>query len=126
MDTRIATEADLDGLTATLTAAFESDPLWVLGPFKPPRIWRFGGASISPAPCVTAVCGCGATTPPHRSGFPRAAGEQAMSQENVEIVRAGEDGTTGGTNPKPAEDGKARPRPIRPQPGRCKWQRRCG
>jgi ribosomal protein S18 acetylase RimI-like enzyme len=28
MDTRVATEDDLDGLTATLTAAFESDPLW--------------------------------------------------------------------------------------------------
>jgi ribosomal protein S18 acetylase RimI-like enzyme len=28
METRVATEADLDGLTATLAAAFEADPLW--------------------------------------------------------------------------------------------------
>jgi len=28
MDSRVATMADLDGLTATLTAAFQTDPLW--------------------------------------------------------------------------------------------------
>jgi ribosomal protein S18 acetylase RimI-like enzyme len=37
MDTRIATEADLDGLTATLTAAFESDPLWGTWAFPDPE-----------------------------------------------------------------------------------------
>jgi ribosomal protein S18 acetylase RimI-like enzyme len=45
MDTRIATEADLDGLTATLTAAFESDPLWGTWAFPDPEDlavwWRF-------------------------------------------------------------------------------------
>jgi ribosomal protein S18 acetylase RimI-like enzyme len=45
MDTRIATEADLDGLTATLTAAFESDPLWGRWAFPDPEDlavwWRF-------------------------------------------------------------------------------------
>jgi ribosomal protein S18 acetylase RimI-like enzyme len=37
MDTRTATEADLDGLTATLTAAFESDPLWGTWAFPDPE-----------------------------------------------------------------------------------------
>jgi GNAT superfamily N-acetyltransferase len=45
MDTRIATEADLDGLTATLTAAFENDPLWGAWAFPDPEDlavwWRF-------------------------------------------------------------------------------------
>ena len=45
MDTRIATEADLDGLTATLTAAFERDPLWGTWAFPDPADlavwWRF-------------------------------------------------------------------------------------
>jgi ribosomal protein S18 acetylase RimI-like enzyme len=45
MDTRIATEADLDGLTATLTAAFEGDPLWGGWAFPDPEDlavwWRF-------------------------------------------------------------------------------------
>jgi ribosomal protein S18 acetylase RimI-like enzyme len=45
MDTRIATEADLDGLTATLSAAFENDPLWGAWAFPDPEDlavwWRF-------------------------------------------------------------------------------------
>jgi ribosomal protein S18 acetylase RimI-like enzyme len=45
MDIRIATEADLDGLTATLTAAFETDPLWGTWAFPDPDDlavwWRF-------------------------------------------------------------------------------------
>jgi GNAT superfamily N-acetyltransferase len=45
MDPRIATEADLDGLTATLTAAFENDPLWGGWAFPDPEDlavwWRF-------------------------------------------------------------------------------------
>ena len=45
MDSRIATEADLDGLTATLTAAFETDPLWGTWAFPDPEDlavwWRF-------------------------------------------------------------------------------------
>jgi GNAT superfamily N-acetyltransferase len=43
MDARVATEADLDGLTATLTAAFEADPLWGSWAFPDPAdlaVWQ--------------------------------------------------------------------------------------
>jgi ribosomal protein S18 acetylase RimI-like enzyme len=56
MDTRIATEADLDGLTATLTAAFESDPLWGTWAFPDPEDlaiwWRFYIGSALRYRCV--------------------------------------------------------------------------
>lgn len=56
MDTRIATEADLDGLTATLTAAFESDPLWGSWAFPDPEDlavwWRFYLSSALRYRCV--------------------------------------------------------------------------
>lgn len=45
MPTRIATDADLDALTATLTAAFQADPLWGSWAFPDARDlavwWRF-------------------------------------------------------------------------------------
>jgi ribosomal protein S18 acetylase RimI-like enzyme len=45
METRVATAEDLEGLTATLTAAFESDPLWGRWAFPDPDDlavwWRF-------------------------------------------------------------------------------------
>jgi ribosomal protein S18 acetylase RimI-like enzyme len=56
MDTRIATEADLDGLTTTLTAAFESDPLWGSWAFPNPEDlavwWRFYLSSALRYSCV--------------------------------------------------------------------------
>lgn len=56
MDTRIATEADLDGLTATLTAAFESDPLWGSWAFPDSEDlavwWRFYLSSALRYRCV--------------------------------------------------------------------------
>jgi ribosomal protein S18 acetylase RimI-like enzyme len=56
MDTRTATEADLDGLTATLTAAFESDPLWGTWAFPDPEDlavwWRFYIGSALRYRCV--------------------------------------------------------------------------
>jgi ribosomal protein S18 acetylase RimI-like enzyme len=56
MDTRIATEADLDGLTATLTAAFEGDPLWGSWAFPDPEDlavwWRFYLSSALRYRCV--------------------------------------------------------------------------
>ena len=56
MDIRVATEADLDGLTATLTAAFETDPLWGEWAF-PDRDdlevwWRFYIAAALRYSCV--------------------------------------------------------------------------
>ncbi len=56
MRIRIATEADLEGLTATLTAAFQSDPLWGRWAFLDPKDlavwWRFYIASALRYPCV--------------------------------------------------------------------------
>jgi ribosomal protein S18 acetylase RimI-like enzyme len=56
MDTRIATAADLDGLTATLTAAFETDPLWGGWAFPDPKDlavwWRFHIGSALRYSCV--------------------------------------------------------------------------
>jgi ribosomal protein S18 acetylase RimI-like enzyme len=56
MDTRTATEADLDGLTATLTAAFKSDPLWGTWAFPDPEDlavwWRFYIGSALRYRCV--------------------------------------------------------------------------
>jgi GNAT superfamily N-acetyltransferase len=55
MKTRVANGSDLDGLTATLTAAFESDPLWGWA-FPDPRDlavwWRFVIGSALRYPCV--------------------------------------------------------------------------
>jgi GNAT superfamily N-acetyltransferase len=55
MNTRTAADADLDGLTATLTAAFETDPLWSWA-FPDPKDlavwWRFLIASALRYPCV--------------------------------------------------------------------------
>jgi GNAT superfamily N-acetyltransferase len=56
MQPRTATEADLDGLTATLTAAFQADPLW--GQWAFPNAedlaawWRFYIESALRYPCV--------------------------------------------------------------------------
>jgi GNAT superfamily N-acetyltransferase len=56
MDTRIATEVDLDGLTTTLTAAFDSDPLWGTWAFPNPEDlavwWRFYLCSALRYRCV--------------------------------------------------------------------------
>jgi GNAT superfamily N-acetyltransferase len=58
--TRIATDADLDGLTATLTAAFRTDPLWGSWAFPDPKDlavwWRFYLGNALRYPCVW-VCG---------------------------------------------------------------------
>jgi GNAT superfamily N-acetyltransferase len=55
MRTRIATGADLDGLTAVLTAAFVTDPLWSWA-FPDPKDlaiwWRFVIGSALRYPCV--------------------------------------------------------------------------
>ena len=56
METRVATDADLDGLTATLAAAFETDPLW--GEWAFPDLahltvwWRFYIAAALRYSCV--------------------------------------------------------------------------
>jgi GNAT superfamily N-acetyltransferase len=56
MHPRIATAADLDGLTATLTAAFAADPLWGCWAFPDPKDlavwWRFYIGSALRYPCV--------------------------------------------------------------------------
>lgn len=55
VDTRIATTSDLDGLTATLTAAFEHDPLWSWAFPDPADLavwWRFNIASALRYPWV--------------------------------------------------------------------------
>jgi hypothetical protein len=47
-ETRMATDADLDGVTATLTAAFATDPLVELGVSGPRDLavwWRYCIAS---------------------------------------------------------------------------------
>jgi len=49
---RLATEADLDGLTATLTAAFAADPLWSWAFTDPAGWWRFCIGSALRYPCV--------------------------------------------------------------------------
>ena len=74
MDTRIATEADLDGLTETLTAAFESDPLWGSWAFPDPEDlavwWRFYIGSALRYRCVWVRGDCAAASvwiPPHGS-----------------------------------------------------------
>lgn len=52
---RVATEADLDGATATLTAAFRNDPLWSWAFPDPDDLaiwWRFCIGSALRYPCV--------------------------------------------------------------------------
>jgi GNAT superfamily N-acetyltransferase len=55
LTTRIANESDLEGLTATLTAAFQTDPLWSWA-FPDPKDlavwWRFAIGSALRHPCV--------------------------------------------------------------------------
>lgn len=55
MRTRVATGADLEGLTAVLTAAFETDPLWSWA-FPDPKDlevwWRFAISSALRYQCV--------------------------------------------------------------------------
>lgn len=54
--TRVATDADLDGLTSTFTAAFRTDPLWGGWAFPDPDDlavwWRFYIQSALRYPCV--------------------------------------------------------------------------
>ena len=56
MHTRVATDADLDGLTTTLTAAFQADPLWGRWAFPNSRElaawWRFYLRYALRYPCV--------------------------------------------------------------------------
>ncbi len=55
MQTRIATDADVDGLTRTLTAAFEHDPLWSWAFPDPAQLevwWRFHITSALRYPSV--------------------------------------------------------------------------
>jgi GNAT superfamily N-acetyltransferase len=56
MPIRVATDADLDGLTATLTAAFQTDPLWGSWAFPNPddltAWWRLHIGSALRYPCV--------------------------------------------------------------------------
>jgi GNAT superfamily N-acetyltransferase len=56
MQTRVATDADLDGLVATLTAAFAADPLWGRWAFPSSADlavwWRYHLASALRRPCV--------------------------------------------------------------------------
>jgi GNAT superfamily N-acetyltransferase len=56
MHSRVATASDLDGLTATLTAAFAADPLWGRWAFPDPKDlavwWRFYIGSALRYPCV--------------------------------------------------------------------------
>ncbi len=59
VETRVAVASDLDGLTATLTAAFERDPLWSWAFPDPEDLavwWRFCIGSALRYPCVW-VCG---------------------------------------------------------------------
>jgi GNAT superfamily N-acetyltransferase len=54
--TRVATDADLDGVTATLTAAFQTDPIWGRWAFPHAKDlavwWRFYIGSALRYPCV--------------------------------------------------------------------------
>jgi GNAT superfamily N-acetyltransferase len=54
--TRIAADSDLDGVTATLTAAFQTDPIWGRWAFPDARDlavwWRFYIGSALRYPCV--------------------------------------------------------------------------
>jgi GNAT superfamily N-acetyltransferase len=56
MPIRVATDADLDGLTATLAAAFQTDPLWGGWAFPDPEDlaawWRLHIGSALRYPCV--------------------------------------------------------------------------
>jgi len=62
---RIGTVADLDGLTTTLTAAFERDPLWSWA-FPDPKDlavwWRFYIGSALRYPCVWITGECAAAS----------------------------------------------------------------
>jgi hypothetical protein len=64
-ETRIATDADLDGVTATLTAAFATDPLWSWA-FPDPRDlavwWRYCIASALRYPWVWISGECAAVS----------------------------------------------------------------
>ena len=55
MTARVATERDVDGVTATLTAAFEQDPIWGWAFPEPESLepwWRFYVASALRYPWV--------------------------------------------------------------------------
>lgn len=63
VQTRIGTIADLDGLTTTLTAAFERDPLWSWAFPDPEDLavwWRFYIRSALRYPCVRVTGECAA------------------------------------------------------------------
>jgi GNAT superfamily N-acetyltransferase len=63
VQTRIGTIADLDGLTTTLTAAFEHDPLWSWAFPDPEDLavwWRFYIRSALRYPCVRVTGECAA------------------------------------------------------------------
>jgi GNAT superfamily N-acetyltransferase len=83
MKVRIATERDLDALTATLTAAFETDPLWSWA--FPEREdlatwWRFSIGSALRYPWVWIAEECAAASvwiPPN--------GEELTAEEEAEV-----------------------------------------
>ena len=73
MHTRLATNADLDCLTATLTAAFRVDPIWGWAFPNPEDLavwWRFFITSALRYPCIWVVGDCAIAC---RSGFPQMA-----------------------------------------------------